>query len=67
MKDDNKPTKLLVTKLIRLAWGGEIQLPDGAMPIPGYEPYYALANGEIYSAFEGPTGPVRKLTTSIFP
>lgn len=64
MKDDNKPTKLVVAKLVRLAWGGENQLPDGAVPIPGYEPYYALANGEIYSAFEGPTGPVRKLKTS---
>ena len=64
MKDDNKPTKLMVAKLVRLAWGGENRLPDGAVPIPGYEPYYALANGEIYSAFEGPTGPVRKLKTS---
>ena len=64
MKDDNKPTKLVVAKLVRLAWPGENQLPDGAVPIPGYEPYYALANGEIYSAFEGPTGPVRKLKTS---
>lgn len=64
MKDDNKPTKIVVQKLVRMAWGGESQLPEGAVPIPGYDPYYALPDGSILSAFEGPTGPIRTLKTS---
>ena len=61
-KDDGKFTCVAVSRLLAVARGERLELPENATAIPGYEGYYITPAGEVYSKLGDSLDTVRKLS-----